>query len=102
MVGWSTQGGRKLPVQESQVPHWCTQRGLVEHGIAIREEQPISSVCLMIQTISATYLEFKDTTMCMEQSIKTHGAPLSAVQDHNVHLHCVPYFNKGGSHNDPS
>ena len=70
MVGWSTQGGRKLPVQESQVPHWCTQRGLVERGIAIREEQPISSVCLMIQTISATYLEFKDTTMCMEQSIR--------------------------------
>ena len=25
MVEWSTQGGGKVPVQMSQVPHWCMQ-----------------------------------------------------------------------------
>ena len=41
----------------------------MEHTTHIREEQLTTSVCLMIQTISATNLEFKGTTMCMEQSI---------------------------------
>ena len=42
----------------------------LEHGINIREEQPTTSACLMIQTISATHLEYKKTTMCMEQSAR--------------------------------
>ena len=33
-----------------------------------REEQPTTSACLMIQTISATHLEYKGGAMCMEQS----------------------------------
>ena len=70
MEGWSTQGGGKAVVQMSQAPHWCMQEGLVGHGINIREEQPTTSACLMIQTISATNLEFKEPTMCMEQSIR--------------------------------
>ena len=41
----------------------------MEHTTYIREEQPTTFACLMIQTTSATHLEFKDTTMCMEQSI---------------------------------
>ena len=45
------------------------QGGLVEHTTHIREEQPTTSACLMIQAISATNLEFKGTTMCMEQSM---------------------------------
>ena len=69
MVGWSTQGGEKALVQVSQVPDWCMQGGLVEHGGNIREEQPTTSACLMILTISATDLEYKDIAMCMEQSI---------------------------------
>ena len=68
--GWSTQGGGKAAVQMSQVPHWCMLGGLVEHTIHKREEQPTTFACLMIQTISATSLEFKDTTMCMEQSMR--------------------------------
>ena len=68
MVGWSTQGGEKVSVQVSQVPHWCMQGELVEHGGNIKEEQPTTSACLIIQTISATNLESKDIAMCMEQS----------------------------------
>ena len=70
MEGWSTQGGGKVAVQMSQAPHWCMQGGLVEHGMHIREEQPTTSACLMIQTISATNLEFKGTVMCMELSMR--------------------------------
>ena len=40
----------------------------MERNIQIKEEQPTTSACLMIQTILATNLEFKDTAMCMEQS----------------------------------
>ena len=43
------------------------------HGGNIREEQPTTSACLMIQTISATHLEFKGTAMCMEQSMRDHS-----------------------------
>ena len=48
MVGWSTQGGGKVLVQESQVPHWCMQGGLgglVEHFMDITEEQSTTSAC---------------------------------------------------------
>ena len=70
MVGWSTQGGGKVVVQVSQAPHWCMQEELVEHGLHIKEEQPTTSACLIIQTTSATNLEFKGRTMCMEQSTR--------------------------------
>ena len=69
MEGWSTRDGEKVVVPVPQAPHWCIQGGLVERDIHIREEQPTISACLMIQTISATDLGFKDTAMCMEQSI---------------------------------
>ena len=69
VVGWSTQGGGKLAVQMSQELSWCIQGGLVEPGMVTREEQPTTSACLMIQTTSAINLEFKVTTMCMEQNI---------------------------------
>ena len=69
VVEWSTRGGAKLVVQLSQEQSWCMQGGLVEPGINIREEQPTTSACLMIQTTSATVLEFKVTAICMEQSI---------------------------------
>ena len=69
VVEWSTRGGAKLVVQLSQEQSWCMQGGLVEPGINIREEQPTTSACLMIQTTSATVLEFKETAMCMELSI---------------------------------
>ena len=59
----------KIVVQMSQVPHWCMEGGLVDHGMGIREEQPTTSACLMIQIISATNLEFKGTTMCTEQNM---------------------------------
>ena len=39
-------------------------------GLHIKEEQPTTSVCLIIQTTSATNLEFKGRTMCMEQSTR--------------------------------
>ena len=83
MEEWSTRGGGKLAVQTSQVPHWYMQGGLVEHGLEIREEQSITSACLMIQTISATNLGFKDTAMCMEQSMR-HMEDHSGVREHNV------------------
>jgi len=67
--GWSTQGGGKLAVQMSQELGWCMQGGLVELITVTREEQPTTSACLMIQTTSATVLEFKVTAMCMEWSI---------------------------------
>ena len=60
----------KVAVQVSQVPHWCMQGGMVEHGVHKREEQPTTSACLMIQTISATHPEFKGTTLCSEQSMR--------------------------------
>ena len=69
MVGWCTQGGEKIAVQMSQAPHWYMQGELVDHIIYRMEEQPTTSACLMIQTISATNLVFKGTTMCMELSI---------------------------------
>ena len=69
VVGWSTQGGGKLAVQMSQELSWCMQGGLVEAIMRIMEEQPTTSACLMIQTISAMVLEFKVTAMCMEQNI---------------------------------
>jgi len=68
VVGWSTQDGGKLAVQVSQELSWCMQGGLVESGGITREEQPTTSACLMIQTTSATRLEFKVTAMCMEWS----------------------------------
>ena len=64
-----TRWGKSSCPSVSGIPHWCMQGGLVEHGMHIREEQPTTSACLMIQTISATNLEFKGTTMCMEQSM---------------------------------
>ena len=70
VVGWSTQGGGKLAVQMSQELSWCMQGGLVEAITLTREEQPTTSACLMIQTTSAINLEFKVTTMCMEQSMR--------------------------------
>ena len=69
VVEWSTQGGGKLAVQMSQELSWCMQGGLVEPITLTREEQPTTSACLMIQTTSATVLEFKVTAMCMEQNI---------------------------------
>ena len=66
----------KSSCPKSQAPHWCTQGGLVEHGGTIREEQLTASACRMIQTISATNLEFKGIAMCMEQSI-------SHIKDHS-------------------
>ena len=69
VVEWSTQGGGKLAVQVSQELSWCMQGGLVEPITLTREEQPTTSACLMIQTTSATVLEFKVTAMCMEQNI---------------------------------
>ena len=70
VVEWSTRGGAKLVVQLSQEQSWCMQGGLVEPGINIREEQPTTSACLMIQTTSAINLEFKVTAMCMEWSMR--------------------------------
>ena len=70
VVEWSTQGGGKLAVQMSQELSWYMQGGLVEPGISIREEQPITSACLMIQTTSAINLEFKVTALCMEWSTR--------------------------------
>ena len=69
VVAWSTQGEGKLAVQVSQELSWCMQGGLVEAIMCIREEQPTTSACLMIQTTSAINLEFKVTAMCMEQSM---------------------------------
>ena len=69
VVDWSTRGGGKLVVQLSQEQSWCMQGGPVDPGINIREEQPTTSACLMIQTTAATVLEFKVTAMCMELSI---------------------------------
>ena len=42
----SPQGGGKAIVQVSQVPHWCMEGGLVEHGIHKREEQQTTSFSL--------------------------------------------------------
>ena len=70
VVGWSTQGGGKLAVQMSQELSWCMQGGLVEPITLTREEQPITSACLMIQTTSASVLEFKAAAMCMEWSMR--------------------------------
>ena len=84
MAGWCTRGGAKALVQVSQVPHWCTQGELVEHGMEIREEQPTTSACLMILTISATNLEFKGDSYVYGAEYQTSGGPLSAVYDHNV------------------
>ena len=86
MEGWSTRGGGKALVQVSQVPHWCMQGGLVEHTTHIREEQPTTSACLMIQTISATNLEFmQGYSYVYGAEYETFtGAPLSAVHNRNV------------------
>ena len=69
VVVWSTQGGGKPAVHMCQELSWCMQGGLVEPVTLTREEQPTTSACLIIQTISAINLEFKVTAMCMEQSM---------------------------------
>ena len=69
VVEWSTQGGGKLAVQMSQELSWCMQGGLVEPCTLLEEEHPTTSACLVIQTTSATVLEFKVTAMCMEWSM---------------------------------
>ena len=84
MEGWYTQDGGKAVVQASQTPRCCMQERLVEHGIKIREEQPTTSACLMIQTISATRLEFKGWNYVYGAEYETGGAPLRAVNQHNV------------------
>ena len=86
VVVWSTQGGGKLAVQMSQELSWCMEGGLVEPTGNIREAQPTTSACLMIQTTSATVLEFKVTAMCMEQNINhtmaNHSRELSTTMFH--------------------
>ena len=58
----------------------------MEHTTQIREEQPTTSACLMIQTISATNLEFmQGYSYVYGAEYETFtGAPLSAVHNRNV------------------
>ena len=75
--GWTKRRTQRAEGRPRTNRSLCPRNGggkalvqFLEHGINIREEQSTTSACLMIQTISATHLEYKGTTMCMEQSTR--------------------------------